>query len=214
MVAPDRRPYDSGMTAEHAGPGPRSGLRVSHDEREATVELLRDAAAEGRIDLTELDERLEQALHARTYADLAALTADLPSAAPPEPVPPLVVKGGMHGVKRVGSWKVPPRIVASGGMGGVRLDFTRTECRLPEVEIEVRGGMAGVTLVLPDGWAADTDGVDPGVGGLKDRTTPDRLPGTPLIRVTGSGSMGGVVVRHPNAFERRQLRRRRNQQLR
>lgn len=40
------------------------------------VEQLREAAAEGRIDLSELDTRLEQALNARTYADLRSLTAD------------------------------------------------------------------------------------------------------------------------------------------
>ncbi|GAA3504760.1 hypothetical protein GCM10019016_118730 [Streptomyces prasinosporus] len=42
------------------------------------MEQLRDAAAEGRIDFDELDARLEQALSSRTYAEPAALTADLP----------------------------------------------------------------------------------------------------------------------------------------
>ncbi|MGW6080497.1 hypothetical protein ACWF09_31255, partial [Streptomyces sp. NPDC055186] len=50
---------------------------------------------------------------------------------------------------------------------------------------------------------ADTSGMDPGVGGLRDKTTADRLPGTPLIRLTGAGGMAGVVIRHPNRRERR-----------
>ncbi len=99
--------------------------------------------------------------------------------------------------------------------GGVRTDLqvastvtyeaTRVECRLTEVAVEAYGETSGVTLVVPDGWAVDTSGMDPGVGGLTDKTTPDRLPGTPLIRLTGSGGMAGVVIRHPNRRERRKL---------
>ena len=53
------------MTTQPPEPSPRPALsgdvRASHDDREAVVEQLRDAAAEGRIDLDELDTRLEQA---------------------------------------------------------------------------------------------------------------------------------------------------------
>lgn len=86
------------------------------------------------------------------------------------------------------------------------LDFTRVECRLTEVAVEAYGEISGVTIVIPDTWAADTSGMNPGFGGLKDDTTPDRLPGTPLIRLTGTGGTGGVVIRHPNQRERRKLR--------
>lgn len=171
------------------------------------VEQLRDAAADGRIDLDELDARLEQALRSRTYAELAVLTADLPSPKSSESRPPLVLKGGMHGASRgPGRWEVPGHVIARGGMGGVKIDFSRTECRLTEVVVEAYGETAGVTIVIPDAWAADTSGMDPGFGGVKDKTTPDRLPGTPLIRLTGAGGMAGVVVRHPNRWERRKLR--------
>jgi hypothetical protein len=197
----------SAMTADDQSPVPHDAVRVSHDDREAVVERLRDAVAEGRIELSELDSRLERALTAKTFGDLAPLTADLPAPVPPDPGVPLVLKGGLHGAKRAGRWRVPGRITAHGGMAGVRLDFTRTDCPLPEVEIEAYGEMAGVTIVIPDGWAADTDGMDPGIGGLKDKTTPDRLPDTPLIRLVGSGGMAGVVIRHPNALERRRLKR-------
>ncbi|MEU3932418.1 DUF1707 domain-containing protein [Streptomyces sp. NPDC029044] len=181
-------------------------LRASHDDREAVVEQLRDAAAEGRIDFDELDSRLEQAMKSKTHAELAVLTADLPRPSAPESRPPLVLKGGMHGVSQgPGRWEVPGRVIAHGGLGGVKVDFTRVECRLTEVVVEVYGETSGVTIVIPDSWAADTSGMDPGVGGLTDKTTPDRLPGTPLIRLTGSGGMGGVVIRHPNRREQRKL---------
>ena len=195
------------MLAEPPESGPPGKLRASDSERDAVVERLRDAAAEGRIDLAELDIRLEQALSAVTHADLAPLTADLPPAFEPDRGVTLVLRGGFHGASRTGRWQVPTRVVAHGGFGGVRLDFTRTGCRLPEVEVEVHGEMAGVTIVIPDGWAAETGGVDPGLGGLSDKTTADQLPDTPLLRVSGTGGAAGVVIRHPNKRERRKLER-------
>ncbi|MFE7558444.1 DUF1707 domain-containing protein [Kitasatospora sp. NPDC057500] len=187
-------------------PDPSGGLRASHGEREAVVERLRDAAAEGRIDLDELDERVGLALTARTHAELAVLTADLPGPGPSGSLPPLVLKGGAFGASRgPGRWEVPGRVIAHGGMGGVKIDFTRVECHRAEVVVEAYGETSGVTIVIPDGWAAETGGMHPGLGGLKDATTPDRLPGTPLIRLTGSGGVGGVVIRHPGRRERRKL---------
>lgn len=73
--------------------------------------------------------------------------------------------------------------------------------------MEAHGQLAGVTIILPDSWAVETGGMDPGLGGLKDKTTPDRLPGAPLIRLIGTGGPAGVVVRHPNGRERRRLKR-------
>jgi hypothetical protein len=44
------------------------------------VEVLRVSAGDGRLTAEELDERVEAALTARTYNELAALVADLPNA--------------------------------------------------------------------------------------------------------------------------------------
>lgn len=57
-------------------------LRASDGDREAVVERLSRAHAEGRLDLAEFDERTRCAYAARTYAELAALTIDLPAARP------------------------------------------------------------------------------------------------------------------------------------
>ncbi|WP_433370899.1 hypothetical protein [Streptosporangium sp. CA-115845] len=73
--------------------------------------------------------------------------------------------------------------------------------------MEAHGQMAGVTIILPDGWVVETGDMDPGLGGLKDKTTSDRLPGTPLTRLTGTDGAAGVVVRHLNRWERRKLKR-------
>ncbi len=52
---------------------------ASHTDREQVVERLKAAFVEGRLTKDELDARAGQALAARTYADLAALTADIPA---------------------------------------------------------------------------------------------------------------------------------------
>ena len=69
-----------------AAAGGRGRLRASHADREQAIEVLKDAFAQGRLTGDELDSRVGQAFESRTYAELAALTADLPAdpaAAPP-----------------------------------------------------------------------------------------------------------------------------------
>ena len=79
------RPYSRSMTDEAPPPqrgdelASQAGLRASHVDRDRTVELLRVAAGDGRLTAEELDQRLETALTARTYGELAALTTDLPA---------------------------------------------------------------------------------------------------------------------------------------
>jgi hypothetical protein len=54
-------------------------MRASEAEREDAVEDLRRHAAVGRLDVDELEARVEAALRARTQDDLAQLSNDLPS---------------------------------------------------------------------------------------------------------------------------------------
>ncbi|GID29197.1 DUF1707 SHOCT-like domain-containing protein [Paractinoplanes brasiliensis] len=53
-------------------------MRTSDSEREHVAEILRAAMAEGRLDLTEGEERLAKAYAAKFRDELAPLTADLP----------------------------------------------------------------------------------------------------------------------------------------
>jgi Domain of unknown function (DUF1707) len=62
-------------------------LRAAHADREHAIDMLKTAFADGRLTKDELDARAGQALTARTYAQLAALTADIP-AGPPAARPP------------------------------------------------------------------------------------------------------------------------------
>ena len=71
----------------------RGRLRAGHADREQAIDTLKTAFVHGQLTKDELDARAGQALAARTYADLAALTADIPPrppaarpARPPAPV--------------------------------------------------------------------------------------------------------------------------------
>jgi len=62
------------------GPGrPPSDLRVSDADRQAVADQLSKHFADGRLDQAEFDERLSQAMGAKTYRDLDGLLTDLPS---------------------------------------------------------------------------------------------------------------------------------------
>ena len=56
-----------------------AGLRASRADRERVIDLLKAAFAQGRLDRNEFDARIGQALASRTYAELAAITADIPA---------------------------------------------------------------------------------------------------------------------------------------
>jgi hypothetical protein len=59
----------------------RAALRASDADRDHVAERLRKAAGEGRLRTEELEQRLENALSARTYGELDALLRDLPGRA-------------------------------------------------------------------------------------------------------------------------------------
>lgn len=184
-------------------------LRVSHADRDRTVEILRDAAADGRLDIDELEERVERALTARTFADLEPLAEDLPVAAP---APPAVRAPGQptptdteverwNGIgrrfRREGAWRVP-RVVDIASYGGsIRLDYT--VARLPEgghsaLRLATHGG--SVRLTLPPWIAVDLSGVETYGARIRDNASRHATPGavTHVITVTGSTHGGSVRV--------------------
>ena len=68
----------------------RGRLRASHADREQVIGTLKAAFVQGMLAKDEFDLRVSQAFASRTYAELAAVTADLPaeSAGPSRPSPP------------------------------------------------------------------------------------------------------------------------------
>jgi DUF1707 SHOCT-like domain len=80
-------PVTAGPGDQGAADATRGYLRASHADREHVINVLKAAFVQGRLTRDELDARVDQTFAARTYAELAALTADLPAGlARPEPV--------------------------------------------------------------------------------------------------------------------------------
>jgi len=191
-------------------PADRGQLRVSDADRDRVTEVLRQAAAEGRLTFDELDERLDQALAAKTYADLGAVTSDLPGPAVTAPTQsaqaglPAERVGGtpgatfsvaiMSGARRAGTWVVPPRYTAVAIMGGVDIDLRYARFAEREVTIQAFCLMGGVTIIVPADIQVDVSGFA-FMGGFDHRATGPAAPGAPIVRVTGFALMGGVDVR-------------------
>ncbi len=200
----------------------RDRLRVGHSERDAAAEALRDAAADGRITMDELDERLERALLARTYAELDALFEDLqaapvtgppaPAVVPGQPQLPgysaedrLVLSGGLSTHSRTGPWDVPPFIRIEGGAGTVRLNCLQARAHAPVIDIEIISSMGTIVIVTPEDWAANTDRLSRSWGSVNCKIAGTPAPGRPLLHLHGSVGMGSVSIRYANRFDQRKL---------
>ena len=175
-------------------------MRVSDADRNKVAEILREAAGDGRIDLGELDERLDATYAAKTYGELVPITRDL---APTVPTG-AVVAGSDHeravaimgGVERRGIWTVPAQFTVFCLMGGAELDLREARFSAPEVTITVNAFMGGATIVVN----RSTQVVVHGVGIMGGYSAPRSDRGvqigadSPTVHVKGVAIMGGVSV--------------------
>lgn len=176
-------------------------LRASHEDRDRVVELLRVAAGEGRLTAEELDQRLEKALTARTYGELAALSRDLPAApglvaggpvAKPKDLVRIACASG-H-AKREGRWLVPQRIEARVTSGHIKLDFTEAVITQPSLHIEAEVRSGHLVLVTKPGIAVDVDDVSVRSGHVKVRAP--QGPEVPVVlRIHVSGTVGSGHIK-------------------
>jgi Domain of unknown function (DUF1707)/Domain of unknown function (DUF4190) len=67
----------------------QGSMRASSADRERAVDVLKAGFAEGRLTQDEYNDRMGRAYAARTYGELATLTADLPAGASPMPAWPV-----------------------------------------------------------------------------------------------------------------------------
>jgi hypothetical protein len=185
-------------------PEPSQELRASHEDRDQVVEVLRAAAGDGRITAEELDERLEAALTARTYGELAILTTDLPATPGAAGVvpggPPLQPKEVVRlecrsgELKRKGPWVVPQRIQVHVTSGHVLLDFTDAVITRPTLQIEAEVNSGTLTLVTKPGVLVDADNVAIRSGRVSVRE-PWGSGGPARLRVEVSGKVGSGSLR-------------------
>lgn len=198
---------------------PGADLRCSDTDRERVAEAIRAAAGEGRLTLTELEERLDAAFNAVTYADLHPITADLPQG--PYPIPgqpvrppassPTVYSAPLpaaqpgdpkiHAVlsseKRTGRWEVPQRIDITSMLGDVTLDFTEAVVAHTDVHVQVGIVLGEVTLIVPEGANVVFESVTNILGEHKSKLKQPPTPGAPVIHVHGFTVLGEVKVRPP-----------------
>jgi DUF1707 SHOCT-like domain len=180
-------------------------LRASHADRDQVAELLRVAAGDGRLSPEELDDRLERALTARTYAELAALTTDLPATPGAAVMPPAagamsatpkdLVRIDVSGssARRDGHWVVPKELDVKVRGGSVTLDFTEAVITQPLLRItaEVRGGE--LRLITKPGIVVEADDISMHGGSVKLPEPPG--PGEPVyLRVEIAGSVRGAGI--------------------
>ncbi|MGV9250822.1 DUF1707 SHOCT-like domain-containing protein [Streptomyces sp. NPDC003697] len=191
-------------------------LRASDADRDRVADILRDALAEGRLDMAEFEVRLEVAYRARTYGELTPLTVDLPASGAAVPVVSLrkdpaeggtwadrIVGGGgssawavavMSGFQRKGRWTVPKLFRSFAFWGGGEIDLREAYFADREVEINCVAIMGGVQVIVPPGVEVVVRGVGV-MGGFDHREegVPGD-PGAPRVIVTGFAFWGGVGV--------------------
>jgi hypothetical protein len=193
-----------------------SQLRISDADRHRVTELLRDAAGEGRLDLEELEERLELTWAAKTYAELVPITLDLQApgvATPPGGVPvrrtPSQVPAVGHNsstaimgdCKRQGVWSVPAHHTAFALMGSVLIDLRQAQLSAHETTINANAIMGDVKVIVPANMHVVVDGT-PIMGDYsqaKDKTPAELGPDSPVVRLRGVALMGSVTVQRQPA---------------
>lgn len=198
-------------------------LRASDADRERVAEVLRDALAEGRLDMAEFEERLEATYSARTYGDLEPITRDLPdagtAAAPAAPSAPPVslhkepvrdgswlsrITGGesssswavavMSGFQRKGAWTVPRQFNCFAFWGGGEIDLREANFADREVVINCVAVMGGMNVIVPPGVEVVVRGIGI-MGGFDHREEGvPGAPGAPRVIVSGFAFWGGVGV--------------------
>jgi hypothetical protein len=215
------------VAAASAPAAGRGALRVSHEDRDQVAEALRVAAGDGRLTADELDERLEQALTARTYDDLAVLLTDLPpggtalaplagplavalaggvAPAPPKELMKVHVTSGHS--KRVGRWTVPARMDLNVGSGHVVVDFTQAVITQPTLHIDAEVRSGHILLVTRPGIAVDLDDVSVRSGSVKVHAPwGDNVPAFLRVTVAGTCRSGHIVARPPRRSFWQWLRR-------
>ncbi|MEP7090072.1 MAG: DUF1707 domain-containing protein [Nocardioidaceae bacterium] len=185
-----------------------SALRISDADRHAVAEVLRQAAGDGRIDLEELDERLEAAYRAKTYGELVPITVDLPSVAGTRPAPrtvPAPLGPGarfsssiavMSETSRRGAWVVLDAHTAFALMGSVTLDLREAQFQDGDVTVNASAVMGEVSIVVGPGTTVVVEGI--GVMGeyseIRAKVPFDADLGGPAVRVRGLALMGAVHV--------------------
>ncbi|WP_406459043.1 DUF1707 domain-containing protein [Streptomyces sp. NBC_00876] len=205
-------------------------MRASDAERERIAEILREAVAEGRLDMPEFEQRLDAAYKARTHGELEPLVRDLPalgSAAVPvaagrpgsgsaarwserigRPATSTGAFAFWGGFLRRGNWTVGRTFTAFAMWGGGEIDLREANFEDREVVVRCFAIMGGMQVTVPPDLNVDVRGIGV-MGGFGEHGRDEGVPhpDAPRVRVTGLALMGGVgVERKRSKAEKQRLR--------
>ncbi|MFE4975930.1 DUF1707 domain-containing protein [Kitasatospora sp. NPDC056651] len=185
------------LPAARATPEAAVEPRAGDSDREAVAEQLRIAAGEGRIDLAELEERLDLTYAARTYRQLDAMVADLGGRVEGREAAEdvLVLRARMNNLVQGGRWTVSRRIVAESSMALLTVDFTEAVCAHREVTVEASTGMGHVRLIVPRGWGVRIDPSSTNTGNIVNKAAEQAEPGAPTVTVIGHPRSGPIKIK-------------------
>ena len=187
-------------------PGDPAEFRAADADRDQVAEVLRQAAGDGRLTLDELDERLNRTFAARTYAELALITRDLPQVGQTRGVPVVPHAAGgkptsrfavaiMSGFSRAGHWIAGRNFTAFALMGGGQLDLRDASFAEGQLTIRAFALMGGVEILVPEGAQLHVQGIGI-MGGIDHPRIRPSQPGAPRIYIFGLTLMGGVGVKY------------------
>ena len=174
--------------------------RASDSEREATVAHLREAAAEGRLDVEELVTRIDAAYTATTRAELEPLTADLPEptgaalGAPHESRATSFVLSIFGGSDRAGRWRVAERVRVVNIFGGADLDLREATLVAPDVRLTVVSIFGGSDVIVPEGMHVELSSFALFGGDKLKLGGAEAAPGAPVLHVRCVSIFGGTDV--------------------
>ena len=169
--------------------------RASDAEREQVVDRLRVASSEGRLTLEELADRTALAYAARSHAELAPLTEDLPAVRSARRRRPARWLGALIGeVRRTGRWRMGESTHVVMGIGDCYLDLRTAELDGDEVTVTISQIIGDTTIVVPRHVDVELSGFfligDKSVVGLQEEPP----PAAPRVHVRAFGLIGDLKV--------------------
>jgi hypothetical protein len=182
-------------------------VRASDADRDAAMDVLREAAGNGQLTLEELSDRIEAAANAVMRSDLASLTSDLapltsdlPAAAAVEVATQAAEVRGLGTVKRSGPWTVLAKHSFRTLLGHIKLDLRQAQMSATETHIHTRALFGNIDLLVPKGVAVEVQARTR--MGRTNLQASSVVPGAPRIVLTGGTFSGNINVRHPRLWEK------------
>jgi hypothetical protein len=195
------------LPANSGRPPDTGDFRAADADRERVVDVLRQAAGEGRLTMEELEQRITAVYNARTYAELEPITRDLPTpgratespavataSAPIALRPSRFVISIMGGFHRGDNWAVARGLAAVAVMGGGKIDLRNARFTDGRASITAFAMMGGIEIIAPENAYVDVRGIGI-MGGVSHAARGPGQPGGPVVTVRALALMGGVKVR-------------------